>query len=78
MEHLKGILAAFAFAALLGTSCTARADDCGEDMACWEQQANADWKAEHGDYQPNLTAETQDYLENWVLKHYPDTDFYNQ
>lgn len=29
----------------------------------WEQQAKANWRARHGDAQPNLTAEGEKYLE---------------
>lgn len=37
-----------------------------EQIAEMEHQASREWQKEHGEYQPNLTAESEKYLQNYT------------
>lgn len=37
-----------------------------DEIAEMQSQASLEWKKEHGEYQPNLTAETEKYLQNYT------------
>ncbi|MFU2088989.1 hypothetical protein [Avibacterium avium] len=37
-----------------------------EKIAQMQRQASLEWKKEHGEYQPNLTAENEKYLQNYT------------
>lgn len=37
-----------------------------EQVAQMQRQANLEWQQEHGEYQPNLTAESEKYLQNYT------------
>lgn len=72
MKRVYALIGAVVLAGVLGSRCqdTHCAD---EDIACWKALANEEWKAEHGEFQPDLTPEQ----EAWLFKHYPDTDFHD-
>ncbi|MBE2895485.1 hypothetical protein HPC38_01135 [Pasteurellaceae bacterium HPA106] len=77
--RLKYLLSATVLAAVLGVGCQDRVSEasepCGEnDIACWKTLANEEWKADNGEFQPDLTPEQ----EAWLFKHYPDTDFHDE
>lgn len=58
-------------------SATAQATCADDDEMCWRQEATAQWRAEHGDAPPPLTAEGEKEVRAWLAKHYPNTDFDN-
>lgn len=37
-----------------------------EQIAEMQGQASQEWQQEHGEYQPNLTAESEKYLQNYT------------
>ncbi|MFZ7164624.1 hypothetical protein ACLSYV_03745 [Avibacterium avium] len=37
-----------------------------EQLAEMERQANLEWQREQGEFQPNLTAESEKYLQNYT------------
>ncbi|MFZ7222686.1 hypothetical protein [Avibacterium avium] len=37
-----------------------------DEIAQMQRQANIEWQQEHGDLQPNLTAESEKYLQNYT------------
>ncbi|OBX01534.1 hypothetical protein QV05_04845 [Gallibacterium genomosp. 1] len=47
------------------------------DQVCWQQQANEEWKREHGEFQTPLSPEQEQEIYEYLKKHYPDTDFNN-
>ena len=47
------------------------------DQLCWQQQANEEWKKEHGEFQTPLSPEHEQEIYEWLKEHYPDTDFNN-
>lgn len=55
--------------ALLLTACT-EPETC--DWQCQKERANAEWKQEYGEFQPNLTPEQEQYIVEWLAEHYPN------
>lgn len=39
-----------------------------QEISCWEYFANMEWKKEHGDLPPPLTAEAEAYLKQYVVE----------
>ena len=37
-----------------------------------KERANAEWKQEQGEFQPNLTPEQERYIVEWLVEHYPN------
>ncbi|MDG6894443.1 hypothetical protein [Volucribacter amazonae] len=60
---------------LLSACQQAEQDIC--DQSCWQEKARQEWKQEYGEFQPNLTPEQEKYIQDWLIKHYSNTDFYN-
>lgn len=57
--------------ALLLTACSeVEYEYC--DWQCHRERANAEWKKEHGEFQPNLTPEQEQYIVEWLAEHYPN------
>ncbi|ATF75314.1 hypothetical protein [Pasteurella multocida] len=54
---------------LLITACT-DIEIC--DWQCQKEQANREWKQEHGEFQPNLTLEQERYLVQFLAENYPN------
>ncbi|OBX09725.1 hypothetical protein QV09_07555 [Gallibacterium salpingitidis] len=62
-------------AALLLAGCQQEPKEPQCDQLCWQQQADAEWKKEHGEFQTPLSPEHEQEIYEYLKKHYPDTDF---
>lgn len=54
---------------LILTACT-DVETC--NLQCQKERANAEWKQEQGEFQPNLTSEQERYIVEWLVEHYPN------
>ncbi|EDK09550.1 hypothetical protein MY652_03065 [Haemophilus influenzae] len=54
---------------LILTACT-DVETC--NLQCQKERANAEWKQEQGEFQPNLTPEQERYIVEWLVEHYPN------
>lgn len=52
---------------LLLSACT-DVETC--NLQCQKERANAEWKQEQGEFQPNLTPEQERYIVEWLVEHY--------
>ena len=62
---------------VLLTACQQEPKEPECDQLCWQQQANEEWKKEHGEFQTPLSPEQEQEIYEWLKEHYPDTDFNN-
>ncbi|MFY1007374.1 hypothetical protein ACOB9N_10640 [Pasteurella multocida] len=63
--------------AVILTACQQEPKEPKCDQVCWQQQANEEWKREHGEFQTPLSPEQEQEIYEYLKKHYPDTDFNN-
>ena len=49
---------------LILTACT-DVETC--NLQCQKERANAEWKQEQGEFQPNLTPEQERYIVEWLV-----------